>query len=101
GMLLTGRRIPARQAFEFGLLNEVVAPEALDEAVDRWVADLLACAPLSVRAVKQMVRVGAGLTPQQAQQLRLPALVEAIMSTDQDEGVAAFLERRPPDWKGR
>jgi crotonobetainyl-CoA hydratase len=100
GMLLTGRRIPARQAFEFGLLNEVVAPEQLDEAVDRWVADVLACAPLSVRAVKQMVRAGAGLSPKQAQQLRLPALMEAVKSKDQDEGVAAFLERRAPNWKG-
>lgn len=100
GMLLTGRRIPARQAFEFGLLNEVVAPEQLDEAVERWVADILACAPLSVRAVKQMVRAGAGLSPKQAQQLRLPALMEAVKSKDQDEGVTAFLERRAPNWKG-
>jgi crotonobetainyl-CoA hydratase len=101
GMLLTGRRIGSAQALEFGLLNEVVAPASLDEAVDRWVADILACAPLSVRAVKQMVRAGAALTPVQAQQLRLPALVEAILSTDQDEGVNAFLERRAPRWTGR
>lgn len=101
GMLLTGRRIGSAQALEFGLLNEVVAPASLDEAVDRWVADILACAPLSVRAVKQMVRAGAALTPVQAQQLRLPALVEAILSTDQDEGVTAFLERRAPRWTGR
>jgi crotonobetainyl-CoA hydratase len=79
----------------------VVASASLDEAVDRWVADILACAPLSVRAVKQMVRAGAALTPVQAQQLRLPALVEAILSTDQDEGVNAFLERRAPRWTGR
>jgi enoyl-CoA hydratase/carnithine racemase len=101
GMLLTGRRIGSAQALEFGLLNEVVASASLDEAVDRWVADILACAPLSVRAVKQMVRAGAALTPVQAQQLRLPALVEAILSTDQDEGVNAFLERRAPRWTGR
>jgi crotonobetainyl-CoA hydratase len=101
GMLLTGRRITAQQALEFGLVNEVVPTSELDEAVDRWVEDVLSCAPLSVRAVKQMVRAGVGLSPQQAQQLRLPALMEAVHSTDQNEGVTAFLEKRKPQWLGR
>lgn len=100
GMLLTGRRIDAGKAHEFGLVNEVVAPEALDEAVDRWVADILACAPLSLRAVKAMVRAGEGMSAREAQMLRLPQLVEALQSKDQDEGVAAFLEKRPPNWSG-
>ncbi|HKU99037.1 MAG TPA: enoyl-CoA hydratase-related protein [Vineibacter sp.] len=101
GLLLTGRRIGADEALRLGLVNEVVAPDKLDAAVDRWVADILACAPLSVRAIKQMVRAGAGLTAVQAQALRLPALVEALQSTDQDEGVRAFQEKRPPQWQGR
>jgi crotonobetainyl-CoA hydratase len=101
GMLLTGRRIDAATAHGFGLVNEVAAPDALDEAVDRWVADVLACAPLSVRAVKAMVRAGEGLGAREAQMLRLPQLVEALQSKDQDEGVAAFLEKRPPRWSGR
>lgn len=101
GMLLTGRRIDAAKAFEFGLVNEVVAPEALDEAVDRWVADILACAPLSVRAVKAMTRAGEGLSATEAQMLRLPQLVEALQSKDQDEGVAAFVEKRAPNWTGK
>jgi crotonobetainyl-CoA hydratase len=101
GMLLTGRRINAAEALRFGLVNEVVAPEALDEAVARWIADILVCAPLSVRAIKQMARAGAALSPAQAQMLRLPALVEALRSSDQDEGVRAFQEKRPPQWRGR
>ncbi|MFE0753965.1 enoyl-CoA hydratase-related protein [Inquilinus sp. NPDC058860] len=101
GLLLTGRRIGAEEALRLGLVNEVAAPETLDAAVDRWVADILACAPLSVRAVKQMVRAGAGLTAAQAQALRLPALVEALRSADQEEGVSAFREKRPPRWQGR
>jgi enoyl-CoA hydratase/carnithine racemase len=101
GLLLTGKRIEAVEALRLGLVNEVVAPEALDEAVDRWVADILACAPLSVRAIKQMVRAGEGLSAKEAQMLRLPALVEALRSTDQDEGVAAFKEKRPPVWRGQ
>ena len=101
GLLLTGRRIGAEEALRYGLVNEVVAPETLDAAVDRWVADILACAPLSLRAVKQMVRAGEGLSARQAQMLRLPALMEALQSEDQREGVRAFQEKRAPVWKGK
>jgi len=101
GMLLTGRRVTADEALRLGLVNEVADIKDLDQAVERWVKDILACAPLSVRATKQMARRGARLTPQEAQMLRLPALIEALESKDQDEGVAAFLEKRPAQWKGR
>ena len=54
-----------------------------------------------MRAVKAMVRAGEGLGAREAQMLRLPQLIEALQSQDQDEGVAAFLEKRPPRWSGR
>jgi crotonobetainyl-CoA hydratase len=100
GMLLTGKRISAAEALRFGLVNEVVAATDLDGAVERWVADILSCAPLSVRAIKQMVRAGENLSAKEAQSLRLPALVRALKSTDQNEGVRAFQEKRAPNWRG-
>ena len=100
GMLLTGRRISADEAFRIGLVNEVVPRAGLDAAVERWVADILACAPLSVRAIKQVARRTAHLTAQEAQAARLPAVVAALRSSDSQEGVRAFVEKRRPAWRG-
>jgi crotonobetainyl-CoA hydratase len=101
GMLLTGQRIGAARALELGLVNEVVPRAQLDAAVARWVAQVLACAPLSVQAIKQVVRRTGSLSPAQAQALRLPALVAALQSEDSQEGVRAFQEKRKPQWQGR
>jgi crotonobetainyl-CoA hydratase len=101
GLLLTGRRMTAGEAADYGLVSEVVAYPRLDAAVASWVADIKACAPLSVKAIKQVMRQTAHLDPRQAQALRLPALVAALESDDAREGVAAFREKRTPNWTGR
>jgi crotonobetainyl-CoA hydratase len=101
GVLMTGRRVKAAEALALGIVNEVVPRAGLDAAVDRWLADILACAPLSIRAIKQTVRRTAHLTAAEARAQKLPALVAALQSKDQDEGVAAFREKRQPVWQGR
>jgi crotonobetainyl-CoA hydratase len=100
-MLLTGERIDAARALDWGLINEVVPRAELDAAVRRWVERILACAPLSVQAIKQVVRATGSLAPAEAQALRLPALVAALQSADSQEGVLAFREKRKPVWQGR
>lgn len=100
-LLLTGRRAGAAEMARMGLVNEVAPAGQLDEAVERWVADILACAPTSLRAIKQMVQRTAHLTSQEARAARLPALMAALDSEDSREGVRAFQEKRPAVWPGR
>ncbi len=100
GYLLTGRRMSASEAADLGLVNEVVSADDLDAAVERTVADIKACAPLSVKAIKHTVKKTAQLNPRDAQALRTQPLVAALQSKDSDEGVQAFLEKRDPVWSG-
>ena len=101
GILLTGRRIGAAEALGYGLVNEVVPDERLDAAVDAWVEDVVACAPLSLKAIKRSAADTAHLTVTQARNACLPSLAAALQSRDADEGVRAFREKRAPAWIGR
>ncbi len=100
-LLLTGRRAPAQEMATMGLVNEVVPAADLDAAVDRWLEDILACAPTSLRAIKQVLNRTEHLTDREAHAARLPAVVEALVSPNADEGVAAFQQKRKPNWSDR
>ncbi len=101
GMMLTGRMVGAAEMAGFGLVNAVVPMADLDAEVERWIADIRACAPLSLRAIKAMIRRTAQMSAQDAFAAKLPELLDALGSEDQNEGVTAFLEKRAPVWKGR
>lgn len=101
GLLLTGKRVPASELYRLGLVNEVVPAIELDDAVQRWVDDVLACSPSSVRAIKQLATRTAQLSAREARDARLPAVMAALDSEDSKEGVLAFQEKRAPVWTGR
>lgn len=99
-VMLTGRQFTANEMAGFGIVNEVAPKEQLDDAVECWAREIVACAPLSLKAIKQTVNRTAHLSPSEAQALRTPALIKALASEDALEGVAAFQEKRAPVWRG-
>jgi crotonobetainyl-CoA hydratase len=100
-LLLTGRKATAEEMHRMGLVNEVVPAEALDAAVDRWLDQILACAPTSLRAIKQLANRTEHLTDREAHAARLPAVMEALVSPNATEGVEAFQQKRTPNWSDR
>lgn len=98
---LTGERFGADRAREIGLVQEVVAPEALDEAVQKLVGHILASGPEAVCAAKELVfEVNAALTDDAKDQVTSRRIAERRASDEGQQGMRAFLEKRSAPWLG-
>lgn len=101
GYMLTGRHMSASRAYELGLVNEVVPYNELKSTVDGYVADILRCAPLAVRATKEASMRGLDYPLAQAYYNRYESEVKRLNSEDSQEGPRAFAEKREPNWQGK
>jgi enoyl-CoA hydratase/carnithine racemase len=101
GHLMTGRSMSAKRAYELGLVNEVVPAAALDNCVQQWIDDILRCAPLSVRAIKQVGLASSHLALEEAFTTRYEADDIRRHSKDCQEGPLAFVEKRAPKWSAK
>ena len=100
-ILLTGRRITAREALEFGLIGYVVPDgTALEKA--REIADVVASnGPVAVQGVLRSLRETEGLSEDDALDLESMIGMEVFKSEDAKEGPVAFMEKRPANFQGR
>ncbi|MBT0957935.1 crotonobetainyl-CoA hydratase [Alphaproteobacteria bacterium KMM 3653] len=104
-LLMTGRRATAAELERWGLINRVTSPEDLISSALELAAATAACAPLSLQAIKEIDALSEGLSVEDAyaatRNTPLPAYSGIYTSEDAAEGMAAFAERRLPDWKGK
>ena len=100
GYLLTGKHMTAEEAYQWGLVNEVVPASALMAAANRWATEITEAAPLSVRASKQAALLGLDMPLEEAYNTQFPAQKALQGSKDSREGIAAFAEHRKPNWTG-
>jgi enoyl-CoA hydratase len=99
--ILTGEPIDARRAFDLGLVSRLVEPgEALAEAI-RVAEQIVAAAPLAVRASRRVVVAAATEPDETLRRVSRTLLDELLASDDANEGLLAFAEKRSPQWQGR
>jgi enoyl-CoA hydratase len=99
-LLLTGAIIHADEALRIGLVDEVVSADQLMARAEALAAEICANAPLAIGEVLQVVDEGLNHPLEAALVLETEAFARLAATKDRSEGARAFLEKRPPVWKG-
>ena len=93
-LVLTGELIDAQEAHRCGFLDRLVAPAALDAAVEKWVAAILAAGPRAVRLQKRLVQDWERMSIIDAVRQGIAAIVEARKTDEPQRLMRAFAERK-------
>jgi enoyl-CoA hydratase/carnithine racemase len=100
-LVLTGRELPAAEALEIGLVTRVVPRAELDDAVERTARTLAALSPATLALGKEAFYRALDLPHAEGLAQLRDLLTIVARSDDAQEGITAFLEKRPPRWQGR
>ena len=96
----TGIRFDSHRAFDTGLIHSVVDASQLDPEIDRFVDAIVSGGPHAVNAAKRLVREVAGRTAAEVRDLTITRIADARVSAEGQDGMRAFIEKRPPSWLG-
>lgn len=100
-MILGGGQIDAQRAYEIGLVNRVIAPEALMEETLKFAKKLATLPAFALKMAKHSINFGYDLALDNAFRLESECCAQCFSTEDQKEGMQAFLEKRKPAYKGR
>jgi enoyl-CoA hydratase/carnithine racemase len=100
-MMLTGRRVTAKEGGRWGMVNRVVTRDGLDAAVDDLVGELASKSPLILSLGKRSFYRSQDMSFEDALAYLHSMLTVNLESEDVAEGVSAFVQKREPEWKGR
>ncbi len=97
-MLLTGEPIPAIKAAEWGLINDAVPADDLDEKVEELASKILGFSSATIATGKEAYYAQAELPEDAAYEVTLPIMAGNAARADAQEGMSAFLDKRDPEW---
>lgn len=100
-LILTGEPLSAARAHELGLVNRLVEPGQATEEALRLAGQITAAAPLAVWESRKVVLAAATEDDETLKKMTDAAMGVVMSSEDIGEGLTAFIEKRPPQWKGR
>jgi enoyl-CoA hydratase/carnithine racemase len=100
-LMMTGRRVDAHEALRLGIVNRVVTIDELDAAVDEVAASLVGKSPLVMRWGRDSFYRALDMNADDALEYLRTMLSITALTEDAAEGIAAFAEKRAPEWKGR
>jgi enoyl-CoA hydratase len=100
-LVLTGDMVDAPEALRLGLVEQVVPHDELRARTLELATRIAAKSPLTLRVAKEAVRAAQALPIEEGIKYERDLFCLCFSSEDKEEGVAAFLEKRPAAWKGR
>ncbi|MBW1782603.1 MAG: enoyl-CoA hydratase/isomerase family protein [Deltaproteobacteria bacterium] len=100
-LLLTGAAVNAREALAMGLVNKVAADDAVVQTAEEMARAIMANAPIAVEMAKDALEIGKDLPLEHAVQYSQKNCVTCFSTEDMKEGMAAFLEKRTANFKGK